>query len=245
MDVVFGHADRVVVMNRGRIIAEGTPAEVRGNADRCARSTSARAAPRRSGLRGADMAPARDRCIWMPGTAARRSCSACRSRSTPARRSCCSAATAPASPPRLKAIMASGGRAPRVIRFDGVRSHRRPTHRIARHGARLRARGSEDFHGLTVDGESGRRTPARARGEMRLDARRSSSSCFRNLARHAGQARRAHVRRRAADAHHRARADGQSALPAARRAVGRARAGHCRGASSAPSARSRRAASAC
>lgn len=31
MDVVFGHADRVVVMNRGRLIAEGAPADVRAN----------------------------------------------------------------------------------------------------------------------------------------------------------------------------------------------------------------------
>ena len=31
MDVVFGFADRVIVMNRGRIIAEGTPDEVRAN----------------------------------------------------------------------------------------------------------------------------------------------------------------------------------------------------------------------
>lgn len=31
MDVVFGHADRVVVMNRGRLIAEGTPDEVRAS----------------------------------------------------------------------------------------------------------------------------------------------------------------------------------------------------------------------
>lgn len=31
MDVVFGHADRVVVMNRGRLIAEGTPEEVRAS----------------------------------------------------------------------------------------------------------------------------------------------------------------------------------------------------------------------
>jgi branched-chain amino acid transport system ATP-binding protein len=31
MDVVFGHADRVVVMNRGRLIAEGAPAEVRAD----------------------------------------------------------------------------------------------------------------------------------------------------------------------------------------------------------------------
>jgi branched-chain amino acid transport system ATP-binding protein len=32
MDVVFAHADRVIVLNRGRIIAEGAPAEVRRDA---------------------------------------------------------------------------------------------------------------------------------------------------------------------------------------------------------------------
>jgi branched-chain amino acid transport system ATP-binding protein len=31
MDVVFAHADRIMVMNRGKIIAEGKPAEVRAN----------------------------------------------------------------------------------------------------------------------------------------------------------------------------------------------------------------------
>lgn len=31
MDVVFGNADRVVVMNRGRLIAEGSPADVRAD----------------------------------------------------------------------------------------------------------------------------------------------------------------------------------------------------------------------
>jgi len=31
MDVVFGHADRVIVLDRGRIIAEGTPEAIRAN----------------------------------------------------------------------------------------------------------------------------------------------------------------------------------------------------------------------
>jgi branched-chain amino acid transport system ATP-binding protein len=31
MDVVFGHADRVIVLDRGRLIAQGSPAEVRGD----------------------------------------------------------------------------------------------------------------------------------------------------------------------------------------------------------------------
>jgi branched-chain amino acid transport system ATP-binding protein len=32
MDVVFAHADRILVLNRGQLIAEGKPAEVRANA---------------------------------------------------------------------------------------------------------------------------------------------------------------------------------------------------------------------
>ena len=31
MDIVFGHADRVIVLDRGRIIAEGPPAAIRGD----------------------------------------------------------------------------------------------------------------------------------------------------------------------------------------------------------------------
>jgi branched-chain amino acid transport system ATP-binding protein len=31
MDVVFGHADSIIVMNRGRLLREGTPAEVRAD----------------------------------------------------------------------------------------------------------------------------------------------------------------------------------------------------------------------
>src|ERR1700756_4625061 len=33
MDVVFEHADRILVLNRGSLIAEGSPAEVRANSD--------------------------------------------------------------------------------------------------------------------------------------------------------------------------------------------------------------------
>ncbi|KAA5605173.1 ABC transporter ATP-binding protein [Roseospira marina] len=33
MDVVFGHADRILVMNRGRLVAAGSPAEVRANTE--------------------------------------------------------------------------------------------------------------------------------------------------------------------------------------------------------------------
>ncbi len=31
MDVVFTHADRLLVLDRGRMLAEGSPAEVRAN----------------------------------------------------------------------------------------------------------------------------------------------------------------------------------------------------------------------
>ena len=33
MDIVFGHADRVLVLNRGELIAEGSPEEVRVRKD--------------------------------------------------------------------------------------------------------------------------------------------------------------------------------------------------------------------
>jgi branched-chain amino acid transport system ATP-binding protein len=32
MEVVFTHADRIIVLNRGELVAEGTPAEVRADA---------------------------------------------------------------------------------------------------------------------------------------------------------------------------------------------------------------------
>jgi ABC-type branched-subunit amino acid transport system ATPase component len=33
MDAVFAHADRVLVLDRGRLIAQGTPDEVRADAN--------------------------------------------------------------------------------------------------------------------------------------------------------------------------------------------------------------------
>jgi branched-chain amino acid transport system ATP-binding protein len=33
MDAVFAHADRILVLVRGEVIAEGTPEEVRANAE--------------------------------------------------------------------------------------------------------------------------------------------------------------------------------------------------------------------
>lgn len=33
MDIVFEHADRIIVLNRGKLIAEGSPADVRANQD--------------------------------------------------------------------------------------------------------------------------------------------------------------------------------------------------------------------
>ncbi len=33
MDIVFGHADRLIVLNRGEIIAEGLPQDVRARED--------------------------------------------------------------------------------------------------------------------------------------------------------------------------------------------------------------------
>ena len=46
MDVVFGHADRIIVLDRGRIIAEGSPDAIRADA-RVQASISARTRPRK------------------------------------------------------------------------------------------------------------------------------------------------------------------------------------------------------
>ena len=91
MDVVFSQADRIIVLDRGQLIAGGTPAGGARQSRTCARSISGAHAPlmllRRLQLRR----------TCTPITAAPTSCTACRSRRRPARSWRCSAATAPAS----------------------------------------------------------------------------------------------------------------------------------------------------
>ena len=92
MDMVFGLADRILVLDRGEVIAEGNAAEsapIRG----CARSISAPAAS--SGAAHARRCRASTRA-----TAARTSSTASPVGVAPARWWRCSAATARASPPR-------------------------------------------------------------------------------------------------------------------------------------------------
>ena len=102
------------------------------------------------------------------------------------------------------------------------RGHRRAaavSYRARRH--RLRAGGPARVRGTDRCGKIWR---SRARPPAARAAGRSSacSRCFPKLARTRRPARRISVRRRAADAHHRPHADGQSRIAAARRALRRA-----------------------
>ena len=56
MDVVFGVADRIVVLARGALIAAGRPPRPSGRIRRCARSISA-AAPPAEGIDARDQRP--------------------------------------------------------------------------------------------------------------------------------------------------------------------------------------------
>ena len=108
-------------------------------------------------------------------------------------------------------------------------AHRAPaalSHRPA--GPGLRAGGPAHLHRAQRDGEPRRRPAAAARSGAPSWTEDKLFALFPNLATHARAAGRAHVGRRAADAHHRPHPDGQPALRAARRAVGRAGADHRR-----------------
>ena len=86
MDVVFGHAARVLVLLRGEIIAAGTPDEIRAGPAGAARPISATRTPW-SGQGGPRMNAIRFSTSGTstPSTAGRRCCSTCRSSCIPAR----------------------------------------------------------------------------------------------------------------------------------------------------------------
>ena len=89
MEVVFAIAQKIAVLHQGRLIAEGTPAEVRSDPE-----------VRRVYLGGSGMTRCSTSRTSTPPTAQRACCSASRSRSRRANASACSAATASARPRR-------------------------------------------------------------------------------------------------------------------------------------------------
>ncbi len=95
MDVVFAHADRIIVLDRGRLIADGAPAAVRADPEVRAVYLGA-ASP--DGAPAACLRSAR--CV--PGMAGRRRCTSSRSAWPTPKRSCCWGETAPASRPRSR-----------------------------------------------------------------------------------------------------------------------------------------------
>ena len=163
MDVVFAHADRIMVMSRGELIADGTPAEVRADPlvqevylggrgrFRCAAAAARR---RRRCLRSQGLHAHYGRAhilvdVSLRGRRAARSWR-------------CSAATAPASRPRSSAIIGlvraerAGG-----SRFDGRDIAGLPPYRIARLGLGYVPEERRIFPELTVreNLEVGRRPP--------------------------------------------------------------------------------------
>ena len=150
MDVVFEHADRILVLNRGSLIAEGSPEEVRGN-------PQVRAIYLGEGLvydarhrEGARRMKLRSRTSTA-FTARRISCSISRSRSARARWSRCSGATAPASrPPSAPSSAWSSSRSGRIV-FEGKDVSREPTHAIVRGGLGYVPEERRIFTDLTVE----------------------------------------------------------------------------------------------
>ncbi len=221
MDVVFGHADRLLVLNRGELIAEGAPAEVRARED-----VRARLSRRRRACGGrAVSAPVQARRL----RAERRLRPGARPVRRRARTSRAGEAVGADRAQRRRQVD-DASRHPRPYQepqrrrsvFDGENISTLPTHEIVRRGLGYVPEDRRIFSDLTAQENlerrpQPRRAPARRPGRLeRLFA------IFPNLARIARSRRRAHVGRRTADARHRAHADGQPLAAAARRAVRRA-----------------------
>ena len=136
----------------------------------------------------------------------------------------------------MKAIMGLVTPAEGEVSFDGKRIDRLPPYRIARLGLGYVPEERRIFTELSVmeNLEVGRQ--AARDGAPTWDADKLFA-LFPNLGRMRERPGGQHVGRRAADADHRAHPDGQSALRAARRAVGRAGADHRRADGASRSAR--------
>ena len=87
MDVVMQLADRITVMDAGRILAEGTPDEIRANAACSTPISGRRPMLTRSPSPASTASTARCRCCTAcPDAAARARCCACSAATAPARR---------------------------------------------------------------------------------------------------------------------------------------------------------------
>ena len=224
MDVVFGHADRVLVLNRGALIAEGAPAAVRANAEVQAVYLGAGSLYGAHSLTAAKLSVAElERRLWSGAGAVRRLAR----RSQPARRSRCSAATAQAN--RRCSVRSSGSSADRSgkVVFDGEDISNRPPYEIVRRGLGYVPEDRRIFSDLTVEENLlvGRQPPRPDAPTWTLER---LFAIFPNLRELREARRRANLGRRAADADDRAHAHGQSLASASRRAVRRPRPPHRR-----------------
>ena len=221
MDVALTVAERVTMMHDGRVIVEGTPAEIRANQlvhDLYLGQGSLR--PEDGEAMVSRSSPSEPQGVLR---AALRSCRACRSRWASSRwRS--SAATAWA---RRRSAWRSWGcmaQAQGSVRFDGAELMGRPPYKIAAAGIGYVPQGRRLFPSLSTEEHLG----MLGRGGGPVDEAGDLGAV--------PATRRAEVRRRraalgrgAADARHLPRAAGQPEAAAHGRAVGRARADDRRG----------------
>ena len=209
MDVVFALAEWIVVMNRGQVLAEGPPAEIREN-------RAVREVYLGEEVLSVMLAGPRPRDRLRPGRGDARRLARRRRR---ARWSACSGATARARARRCAASWGSRRRAAGAIEFMGQEITRRQPFEIARLGIGYIPDDRRIFADLTVE-ENLRDRPAGDAPRRALDARArlpAVSRCWRScgLKRGAGP-----LGRGAEDARDRPRAHGQSRPAHTGRALG-------------------------